>query len=23
MLKPLWFIAEFCHRNQKKGLNMK
>ena len=23
LLKPLWFIAEFCHRNQKKGLNMK
>ena len=23
LLKPLWFIAEFCRRNQKKGLNMK
>ena len=23
MLKPLLFIAEFCRRNKKKGLNMK
>ena len=23
LLKPLWFIAEFCRRNQKKRLNMK